>query len=428
MKIFNISKLSPAVALLTALWLQPQTAEAGGQGFDKNVLEDTSKSAETTDLGTGKFSSFPLKFTVSVRGGYDDNVNLDSFDEQDSFFTNLAVGVTYEFGSPRTRISLSAGGGVTYYFDRESFDNEDDFDLNGSIGFSIVHKATPRLTLSSAIFAAYQTQPDFAVFTRGTIGIGRQNRDFYFTNARFSAGYAWTPRFSTVTSYTLGYVNYDDEGISNFEDRFEHTIGNEFRFLVAPTTTAIAEYRFGIVDYTEGDDRSSTSHFLLAGVDHSFSPRFNVSARAGVEFRQFDQSDLEGAEDRTSPYAEGTINYALGQSTSISLFNRYSLEQPDVAESFSRTTYRSALSVKHNFTARIVAGLNVAYEHDENDGNFAIDGFSEDAIDFSLSARYAVNRNFAIDAGYQYTEVFSGEVLDRDFSRNRVYIGATFSF
>lgn len=435
MKILSLSRLPFAAFVITTLCFAPRLVEAGGQGFKETALEDMSKGIDMSkgsDLGVGKYSSFPLRVSVSVRGGYDDNVNLETFDEDESFFTNLAVGVTYEFGDARTRLSLNANGGITYYWNNESFDDEDDYDVNASIGFSITHRATPRLTLSAALYAAYQSQPDYAVFTRGTVGLGRQNQDYFFTGNKFSLGYAWAPRFSTATSYTINYLDYDDEFISQFEDRFEHTIGNEFRFLIAPVTTLVAEYRFGIVDYTEDDNqfatRDSTSHFLLAGIDHSFNPRFNASVRAGVEFRQYDEEQVNGAEDRTRPYAEATLNYALGQRTSVSLFNRYALEQPDVPEAFSRTTYRSALGIKHNFTSRIVAGLNFAYQHDDNDGSFLIEGFDEDAFDISLGVRYAINRNWAIDAGYQHTEVISDESLFREFSRNRYYIGATFSF
>ena len=434
MKISPITKAASAAFVATLLCFQPQLANAGGQGFSQEIQD--SKDYSKGDLGLGKFASSPFHVSVSVRGGYDDNVTLSSIDPQESFFTNVALGVNYEFGGPRTRMSLTAGVGVTYYFDRNDDDDFgdddgefDDYDVNAHIGFNITHKATPRLTLAASLYASYQSQPDFTTFNASTISIGRQSQDFFYTTNRFSVGYAWTPRFSTVSSYTINYVDYDDELISFFEDRFEHTIGNEFRFLVLPTTTVVAEYRFGIVDYTDASNRDSTSHFLLAGVDHSFSPRFNASFRAGVEFRDLDfdgNDDNDG--DRTAPYFEGTLNYALAQGTSISWTNRYSLEQPDVPEAFSRQTFRTALSVRHSFTSRITGGLNFAYQHDDNDGNFNIDGFEEDAFDVSLSIRYAINRNWALDAGYHHTEVLSDEALFREFSRNRYYVGATFTF
>ena len=438
MLIFNLRRFAAPAAALTLLCALSGVAQAGGGSSFSQELSDDSKGS--SEVGTGKFESFPFKVSVSVRGGYDDNVNLDTFDEEESLFTNAALGLTYKFGNARTEMTLSAGVGATYYFDRNDEDIEgedfDQWDYNAHVGFNITHRATPRLTLSAVTFATYQSQPDFATLNRNTFTISRNSRDFFFSSNRFSVGYAWAPRFSTATHYTLGIVAYEDDLISLFEDRIEHTIGNEFRYLLMPTTTVVGEYRFGIVDYMDFDARSSHSHFLLAGFDHSFNPRFNMSARAGVEFRSFDNDDDiiddfdddEGDGDRTHPYAEATLNYAIGQRTSLSLFNRYSLEQPDVADAFTRSTYRTSLSLRHNFTPRIVGGLNFAYQHDDYDGNVFIEEFTEDAFDIALSVRYAINRNFALDLGYQHTQVMSDESLFREFSRNRFYGGVTFTF
>lgn len=430
MKIFNLSTVAFAVTLTTLLCLPPRQAQAGGTGFSRDVTQDTSNQ---TDLGIGKFAGFPFHVSVTVRGGYDDNVNLSSFDEQGSLFTSLQLGVTYNFGSPRTVISLSAGGGATYYFDRtdDGFDNgsSDNFDVNAFVAFAITHKATPRLTLGANMYATYQSRPDFQTFNFSNISFARQSQNFFFTVNKFSLGYAWTPRFSTVTSYTLGYTDYDDEIVSRFQDRFEHTIGNEFRFLVWPTTSLIAEYRFGIIDYTEDSNRNSTSQFFLAGIDHSFSPRFNLSARGGVEFRSYDNANAFGdGGDQTSPYGEFTLNYAVAQNTSISWTNRYSIAESYLPELLNSTSYRSALSVRHSFTPRITAGLNVAYENADYDGNSLTPGFTEDSFDVLLWARYAITRNWSVDVGYNHTEVISEAALFREFSRNRIYGGVTFTF
>ncbi|MGI9087525.1 MAG: outer membrane beta-barrel protein [Chthoniobacterales bacterium] len=429
MKISNLSTLASATFVTALLTLTPALVQAGGgQTFDKEMLEDTSKGV---DLGLGKFAAFPFHVSVTVRGGYDDNVNLTSSDEQGSAFASTQLGLSYNFGSPRTTLALAAGGGVTYYFDRtdNGFNSSDSYDVNGYVSFSITHKATPRLTLAASTYATYQSQPDFTTFNFGAINFSRQSQNFFFTVNKFSAGYAWAPRFSTLSSYTLGYTNYDDAVVSRFEDRFEHTLGNEFRFLIWPTTTLVAEYRFGIVDYTENDARSSTSHYFLGGFDHSFNPRFNMSLRAGVEVRNFDQNNtFLGNGDQTSPYAEATLNYAIAQNTSVSWTNRYSLEEPDVPDALSRTTFRTGLSLRHNFTARISAGLNFAYQHDENDSTPITQGFTEDSFELALWAKYAINRNFALDIGYDHTEVVSDTALFREYARNRVYGGVTFTF
>jgi hypothetical protein len=424
MKILHLPTL--ALAVVTVLLCSPaRLAQAGGQDFSKTVLEPT-----PVDLGTGKFETFPFHVSVSVRGGYDDNVNLTSVDEQGSPFASVQLGLAYNFGSPRTAMRLTAGAGFTYYFDDVNNGSDgDNFDVNGFIAFAITHRATPRLTLAADMYATYQSRPGIDTFDFRNISFGRQSQNYFFTVNKFSLGYAWSPKFSTVTSYTFGYTDYDDETLSFFEDRFEHTFGNEFRFLVAPTTTLIAEYRFGIVDYVDNDSRDSTSHFLLAGIDHSFSPRFNLSARAGAEFRTYDQSSPFGADDEpVSPYVEFTLNYAVAQNTALSWTNRYGITESNIPELRNSVSYRTALSLRHAFTPRIAAGLNVAYQHDDYDPDNITPGFTEDSFDVNVWARYSINRNWAFDLGYNHTEVVSEEALFREYTRNRVYGGVTFTF
>ncbi|MDQ6860747.1 MAG: outer membrane beta-barrel protein [Verrucomicrobiota bacterium] len=424
----------PLVAL-TLLFPQGE-AKAGGEGFSSTDSKSTfDTKGSSSDLGLGKYSANPFHVSVSVRGGYDDNVDLSPFDERGSAFTNVALTLSYDAGSPRTRIHLDGGVSATYYWDQgnNNFGGQsDDYSVNAWFGFSIVHKATPRLTLSASVSAAYLSRPGFDTFNNTLFAVDRRSQDFFQTTDKFTVNYAWTPRFATATSYTFSYINYDDPVISLFEDRYEHTIGNEFRFLILPTTTFVAEYRFGIVDYVENNNRNSYSHFFLAGVDHSFSPRFNVSFRGGVEVREFQDNPrlVFGNVDNSevAPYAEATVNYALGQNTSITWFNRYALEQPNVPDALSRQTYRTSLGVRHAFTSRISAGLNFSYQHDWYDQTAALSAFQEDSFDIGLNARYAINRNWAIDVGYQHTELVSEMSLFREFTRNQIYAGATFTW
>jgi hypothetical protein len=370
------------------------------------------------DNGTGIFSGPPFLVSVSVRDGYDDNLSTSRLNRQDSWFTNTGISASYTFGSPRTRFDLNAGAGVTYYLKPVA---GEDYDTNFYVNFSLTHKATPRLTLSMKAYTTYQEEPDFSLY----LGLNRRSGNFFYTNDKFTVTYLWTPRFSTATSYTLGALHYDNSGVGVFENRFENTLGNEFRFLLWPTTTAVAEYRFEIVSYDD-ISRDSTTNFFLAGFDHSFSPRFNISFRGGAEFRNYDAGGDSG-----SPYFEGTLNYSLGKDTSVAWTNRYAIEEPDVLQNQSRTTFRTGLTLKHNFTARITGNLAAYYTHDDYDAvntpPTISPGFDEDSFDLALSVRYAITRYLAIEVGYNHTEVLS-DIFLREYSRNRIYAGLNLTF
>lgn len=374
--------------------------------------------ASTPQLGTGNFSRSPFRVSISVREGYDDNVNTTKNNEAGSFYTNGNVVLDYKFGNARTQLAFEAFGGVSYYYHRP-FGQA--YDITSGLSLTVSHQATPRLGLGAAIYLAYQSEPDFNT----GFAINRRSGNYFYTSDKFSTSYQWAPRFSTVTSYTLGALNYEDSAVGLFEDRVEHTFGNEFRFLVLPTTTAVGEYRYQITDFDTAP-RDSTTHFVLAGVDHSFNPRFNISLRGGAQFREFDTFG-----ERTSPYAEGTLNYALTEKSSVSWNNRYGLDEPDVPGSPSRTSFRSGLRGNYAFSPRISSTLSIYYQHDENESflapTFFIPSFNEDTIDLSIGVRYEINRLFAALAGYSHTEVLSDITL-REYARNRYYLGLNATF
>lgn len=421
MRNYKISRLSCAVIVLLLAILPGYRLFAGGQ--ELAISDDTSQSvpddsSTAQNLGVGKFAALPFHVSVSVRGGFDDNVLTSTFDRQSSPFVNVNFALTYNFGSPRMTIDLQTNGGITDYFNEPEGVN---YDFNPNVNFSITYKASPRLTLSETTYATYQNQPDFQY----NAGLNRRSGAYFFSSNKFAATYRWRPRFSTVTSYTLTILQYNDATTASFENRFEHTFGNEFRFLVWPTTSVIAEYRLAIFDY-ENSVRNSISNFFLGGLDHSFSPRFSVSTRAGMEVRSYDNFGT-----RSDPYFEGTLSYALGPHLSLSWSNRYSIEEPDVPGSQARTTFRSGLTGAYKVTPRITASLSAFYQHDVNDPSvvfiFVQPGFTEDSFSMNLALRYAINHTWGAELGYDFTDVASDIAL-REYYRNRFYGGVNFTF
>jgi hypothetical protein len=385
-----------------------------------------SNSASTEQLGTGIFSQVPFKVSLSLRVGYDDNVSTSNAGgKQGSGYTNGSVLATYDFGSPRTRLSLQVNLGGTYYWETirsVGGVNTNSYDIHDSLRLSLVHKATPRLTLSAAAYLTYQTEPDFTIAQ----GINSRGGNYFFTQDSFSVAYLWTPRFSTSTDYNVTALNYDDSAIGQFEDRFENTIGNQFRFLIWPTTSIVLEYRLQIVSYIHDSTRDLTSNFALAGFDHSFNSRTSMSLRAGGQFVNYDQGGSQ-----TSPYFDGSLSYVLGKQTSVSWTNRYSIEQADIAVNQGRKTFRTGLSGKYDFTPRITGSLGAYYEHDDYQGTSSPLGTSpgiiEDSFNMSISLRYSVTRYFGVEAGYNYTDV-SSDIPLREYSRNSYWGGLNVSF
>ena len=372
---------------------------------------------ERNPSGVGVFSPTPLQIYATVSGGYDDNVTTSS-NKESSEFAGGNVILDYTFGDPRLQLTLNAGAGGTYYFSHISTQDYD-IDLKGALG--ITYKASPRFTLGGTVLVNYLTEPSFQY----TGGLNSRTGNYLYTTDKIFLQYLWSRRFSTRTSYTFEAYNYDNDSVGVFSNRVTNLFGNEFRLQLVPTTNLIAEYRYEIVSY-ETSVLDSTTHYALGGIDHVFNPRLAVTLRGGAEFRSYDIG-----EDRTAPYFEGNLNYALGRRTSLSWTNRYGLEEPDTPTSQSRTTFRSGLQTKFNLTSRIGTELDLYFVHDDyhalTTGPFTIGAFSENTFDVGLSLRYGITPLIGVQASYHYTDVGS-DVATREYSRNRVSGGVNFTF
>lgn len=399
------------------------TATSTSSASSTTAASSTSSgSAAVEETGAGIFAPKPLEISLSARVGYDDNVTTFNADKQGTGYTSGSAELTYEFGRPRTQLSLSTGVGVTYFWQRirnvGGIDNND-YDISAHLRFSLARKASARLTLSVLAYLSYQTEPDFTL----SQGLNRRTGNFFVTNDRFNATYLWTPRFSTATSYSLSAVNYEDNAVGQFDNRFENTFGNEFRYLILPTTTLVAEYRFQVTSYVDNTSRDSTTQFILAGLEHKFDPRLSGSLRAGAQFRDYDRGG-----GRSSPYFEGSLHYTLGKQTDVVWTNRYGIEEPDDATSQSRETFRTGLTASHSFTPRIRGSLSGNYEHSTYQSNTAgsVTG-TEDTFDLGLSLRYSITRYLGVEAGYNFTDV-SSDIAFREYSRNRYWAGLNVTF
>src|SRR5215468_2937738 len=91
------------------------TTSTSSQGSSTAASISTSSGgAATTPSGTGIFSPLPVRLSISISEGYDDNVNTAPSNGQSSSYTSGNILLTYAFGNPRLRLSLDTAAGITY--------------------------------------------------------------------------------------------------------------------------------------------------------------------------------------------------------------------------------------------------------------------------------------------------------------------------
>jgi Putative beta-barrel porin 2 len=368
----------------------------------------------STDLGEGFYTNLPLRLSVFTAVGYDDNIFAQHSDRKGSGFTEASLIVGSHIGNQRTRLDAELSTGLDFYWDRAGRS----IDPNISLNLSFSHQLTPRAYITFRDYLSYTAQPNLQ------LGVGATNQvsNYFYTSNTLAFGYQWTPRFSTVTSYTANLLYYDKSSIGDALNRLENLIGQQFRFLVVPTVTAVAEYRFGYIDYFSNSGLNSYSNYALGGADLTLGPRLALSFRAGAEFVHYEQQQPGQQQDLTDPFAESTLTYQYQPGAYLEWYNRYGVEQSDLGVGYRRT-YRTGLKISHRAGAKLQMVGAVYYSYNE----YVNPSFSENVLEVNLGVTYQINRAFALTAGYTFERDFS-DVTTRDYYRDRAYLGVLFAF
>jgi hypothetical protein len=376
------------------------------------VREAMSQDAVSEGAGLGWLPAVPLQITAGADMGYDDNVNTSS-NAEGSAFARENIVLTYARPGQRTQVSLIGVGQFEQFFDLGTDDK------NGNVTLSLAHNHSTRLSFYANVYAAYETEPDF----KSDVGPENVRADHFNTIDIFAVTYYWLPRLSTVTSYTFQRVKYADSSIGGEQDRIDNTFGETLQFSLTRRTNLIGDYRYQITDYDTAPN-DSTTHYLLAGVDHHLTEHLIVHARGGPSLRS-----LKNDGDSTLPYFEGSLEYTRSNH-SLNWTTSYGFEAPNEANASIRKTLRTGLVLTYNLTSRLSSTTSVYFHHDENQASASSgtgSAGSQDTLDLSLGLNYTINKRLALHANYSHTSQSSLEATP-GYSRNSYSAGVTYTY
>jgi hypothetical protein len=354
--------------------------------------------------GVSWLPAVPIQITAGLGMGYDDNATLTPSGEG-SFFVGENVVLTYPRLGERTQFFLLGIGNFDQYF------NVNRNDVNGNVTMSLTHNFSTGLSFYASVFAAYQTEPNFS----SNVGPENVVSDHFYTTDIFSLTYHWFPRFSLITSYAFNRVQYTQASVGNSQNRVENTLGEEFQFSLTRRTQLVGEYRFQTITYDTAPT-DSTSHFILAGINHNLTEHLIVHARAGESFRS-----LENDGSTPSTYFESVVDY-VSSNHSLSWTSSYGFESPTAAGVTTTKTLRTGLTLTYGLTSRISSTTSVYYHHDENEG-----AGTQDSFDLTVGLRYTINKHFTLHLDYNHSTLGSlGSTPG--YSRNSYFGGLTYAY
>ena len=391
-------------------------------------------------------TSKPWSVSASLRGFYDDNYvtrpsnSPTGLSAQESFGFELSPSVGFNWVLPQTYVGLSYVYGLRYYEDRES----DSADHSHQADLKLSHVFTERYKLDVTDSFALAQEPELLASPGGGIPVPiRYNGDHLRNAASANLTASLTEQLSTVVGYSNTIYDYDQEGIGSLSallDRMEHLGTINLRWQAMPSTVGILGYQYGVTEYDKdqilglaltptgivtvpSDTRDSTSHYIYVGADHSFNPQLNASVRAGAQITEYDNVD----DTQVSPYADASLTWTYNPGNFVQLGVRHTRMATDVAfiSAVTPTLDQEATTIYSTINHRITPKLNGNVVGQLQHGTFqagGADNQSENLFLIGFNLSYEINKFLSADAGYNFDRLDS-DIIDRSFSRNRVYLG-----
>ena len=359
------------------------------------------------------FTPLPIRFSRYAKIGYDDNVFVQHTGAIGSVYNEFGLSAGVNIGNERTQLTSDILAGIVAYWQRPGVKIDPDFNL----GLAFNHAFSERTVFNLASSLSYQAQPNFG----SGAGVPNIVTNFLDASNKVSFGFQWTPKIATFTSYLLHLIYYDSRSVGETEDRLEHLIGEEIRYLLRPEIVAVGEYRFGSVHYLYTNIADSHSHYFLGGSDVLLNPRLKFAFRAGAELRQ-----LSGKSESeiSYPCAESTLTFLYRPESTVDWYNRYGLEAPDNTQSSYRKTFRTGLKIVHQIDGKTTAVVAAYYSDNDYRGPSS---FNENLVEANLELTYQITRKLRLIGGYTLTRDFS-DMVSRHYIRNRIYSGLFYTF
>lgn len=418
------------------------------------------QAADTANLSSMQMSK-PWSVSATLRGFYDDNINTTHNNKQKAWGYEISPSVNVGIAGEQT----SASAGYTYsgkYYDHRPAGSSDKWDHTHTFNAGLSHAFSPRFQLGVRDSFVIGQEPDvlragntYTTFQRIS-GDNMRNYGSIVFNAEV------TPLLGFEVGYGNSWYDYDNSGAtviggviapsySGLLDRMEHSIHIDSRWHFLPQTTGIFGYQFSQTDYLGDEEiqgavlgapgnptskiRNSRSHYLYAGVEHSFTPDLSGSVKLGGQYIDF-YNDSTFKND-WSPYAQASLRYLYMVESSVEVGIVHQRSASDVVgpsgvqplgdfvhDTSSTTAYGS---IRHRIMPKLYGSLMGTFQNSEFNGGTVFDGQADMFYLVGLNFEYRFNPHLSAHVGYNYDRLDS-DLGGRSFTRNRAYIGVTAAY
>ena len=217
----------------------------------------------------------------------------------------------------------------------------------------MVHRLTPRATVSASVDAVYQNQPDFLADQRPH---GECDTELFERGRQAKLHLCLDP--ALFHRHLLRFPGATTQNSSSGGNLIVNTYGNQFRYAVSRAEygdcRGAAVAKFLRLSQANSD---SPDTFFLVGLDSILSPRLRTTFSTGEELGSFSSGGSTAL-----PYLESSTSLALPRGGLLLWTNRYGLEDSNASTRQHHQLPHRPLP-REPLGAKLSASLSVAYNY-----------------------------------------------------------------
>ena len=367
---------------------------------------------------------FHYQFRLSIRGVYDDNINLSQTNKISDYYTSIEPSIMLGFGDTEGRtenyIRLDYLPAVFLFADHSENNSvqhvvrlDSQYRINRlTLNFSQLVQIMDGVDVQSQNSAGsldQQVNLDIAGRTRFNIYSTHANLAYYVTGKTFlssGADYTATHYSSLISSEVFSgnfFLNY------NYSDKVVVGLGGTFGT--------------DRVDAPNPDQNFEQANLRLS---YQATGKIDFAASVGVEFRQFD-GDQRGQE--VSPVFEIGMNYTPFDGTKLSITANRRVLNSAILSGQDYSVTNLSIGVQQRFARRFFIGLNGGYENSDYFSTIGTAGPSRKDDYFFIQPSIAVSITRFWTVGAYYLHRVNDSSFDAfSFHDNQVGLRSTLEF
>lgn len=404
----KVLRLSVAAGVMLAVFcasrLQAQEVKAA-QASDASAVDAVSAGDESG-------GRLPIRARLAVSGIYDDNIFISPTNEQSDYIWNITPGVSYETSDPT--LNLEHFFTASYDPTIVLFTDNSDQDALEHNAYAMYRYASEKLTLS--------LDQRFQRLSGSTTDAGnRIDRDIY--NSGFLANYQVTGKSQLELEVGYDVADYDDN--AKFDTNDIH-FGLFWLYQVAPKLVLGFGPEFGWLDVQNNPNQ--TYQRLTGRLRYDVTEKISLTARAGVEFRQY-QDTGNGEDDTLTPVMslQALYNPFDGTELSLNVYRRVQASSVLAGQNYISTGF--SVTARQRIFQKYFLGLAGGFENSEYEStnNLVISNRDDDYFFIRPSFDWDVTDWWTLTAFYEFRENDS-TIFNNQFTNNRAGVQTTFRY